>query len=92
MEVEQKLRKFVSEILNPFNDRICTLNKDVRSLQQKIVHYDTNLLSIECQITSLNAAKDQVNKLSGDIQTMVSNNVFIKICFLEFRNRKSATK
>ncbi len=43
MEVEQKLRKFVSEILNPFNDRICTLNKDVRSLQQKIVHHDTNL-------------------------------------------------
>ena len=92
MEVEQKLRKFVSEILNPFNDRICTLNKDVRSLQQKIVHHDTNLQTIECQITSLNAAKDQVNKLSGDIQTMVSNNLFIIVCFLECRNRKSATK
>jgi hypothetical protein len=33
MEIEQKLRKFVSEILNPFNDRIGALNKDVKALK-----------------------------------------------------------
>jgi hypothetical protein len=43
MEVEQKLLKFVSEILNPFNDRIGALNKDVKSLQMKVVKQDNNL-------------------------------------------------
>jgi hypothetical protein len=40
LEIEQKLRKFVSEILNPFNDRIGALNKDVKSL--KIADSDKN--------------------------------------------------
>jgi hypothetical protein len=33
MEIESRLRKFVSEILNPFNDRVSNLNRDFKYLK-----------------------------------------------------------
>ena len=48
MEIEQKLRKFVSEILNPFNDRIGALNKDVKTLKLNDHDKSNQLVHINC--------------------------------------------
>ena len=46
MEIETKLRKFISEILNPFNDRINQLNKDMKEIKTNQTYCSQSVLGI----------------------------------------------
>ena len=67
MEIETKLRKFISEILNPFNDRINQLNKDMKDIKTNQTYCSQSVLGIQTNLNSFSTVKDQLAKLHTDI-------------------------
>lgn len=76
MEVENRLRKFVSEILNPFNDRIGVLNKDVKALKQSNNETVNQMTHITAQMHAATLLKESVIKMNTEMHQIVSNYVY----------------
>lgn len=73
MDVENRLRKFMSDIMAPFNERIGTLNKDVKKLKTDRDYCTNQLQSVNNKIDAFSHFKDQLGKLSNDINSVVSS-------------------
>jgi len=46
MEVETRLRKFISEILNPFNERVGTINKELKQVRLDTTSNTNSIIGI----------------------------------------------
>jgi hypothetical protein len=55
-EIEQRIRKFVSEILTPFNERIMGLNKEVRHVVKDTTTNHNQIEAIKLAIQKSDAS------------------------------------
>lgn len=72
LDVENRLRKFMSDIMAPFNERIGTLNKDVKKLKTDRDYCMSQLQGVHNKMDAFAHFKDQLGKLSTEISSVVS--------------------
>ena len=72
MEVENNLRKFLNEILQPFQERIQCLNKDVKSVKSSQENAFASISVISKKIENQTKIQKDCDNLSKTIQQLVS--------------------
>ena len=77
MDVENRIRNLISDILNPFNDRISTLNKEVKSLRTNQDYCINTLASVNSKLENFSFLKDGLAKVNTDLHQVVSKLDFI---------------
>ena len=82
LDVENRLRKFMSDIMAPFNERIGTLNKDVKKLKTDRDYCMNQLQSVNNKIDAFSHFKEQLGKFSNDLNNVVSSNIVFLKCYI----------
>ena len=67
IEIENKLRAFVSEILMPFNERISALNKDVKSCKQQSIDTINALTVVKEKLDAETKLRTQVSQIHQNV-------------------------
>lgn len=70
--VETKLRKFISELITPFNDKVGQLGKEVKKLDASTENNLSQLSIINGKLDREQKVRDQVGELNVKMLTLVS--------------------
>ena len=84
LDLETKLRKFISEMLQPFNDRYTTVTKDIKGLNAACDKNATQLNIINGKLDREQKVRDQV----GDLHVKMLNLVSHFARWSKFANRR----
>lgn len=71
MDIENKMRNFISDILNPFSDRMSVLNKEMKTCKKQQEHNFSTMVVIKEKIDAEAKLRDQVSNLNKNVLELV---------------------